>query len=181
MSFRCKDDKDWNGFNMKEIDANDKVVYISRHVDPYFSLFVSNLPLRPSCYECLAKKLKQSDLTVADFWGIDDVEPEMNDNKGVSLVIVRTEKGKELFSAVSKELVLKSVSYEDGVRSNKSEYQSYPKPPKREAFFKDMRQMPFEKLSQKYLKVPLKVKIKKVIKAVLIKTPYGKNRWGGVQ
>lgn len=172
VSFRCKDDKDWNGFNMKEIDANDKVVYISRHVDPYFSLFVSNLPLRPSCYECLAKKLKQSDLTVADFWGIDDVEPEMNDNKGVSLVIVRTEKGKELFSAVSKELVLKSVSYE-------SEYQSYPKPPKREAFFKDMRQMPFEKLSQKYLKVPLKVKIKKVIKAVLIKTPYGKNRWGG--
>lgn len=125
------------------------------------------------------QKLKQSDLTVADFWGIDDVEPEMNDNKGVSLVIVRTEKGKELFSAVSKELVLKSVSYEDGVRSNKSEYQSYPKPPKREAFFKDMRQMPFEKLSQKYLKVPLKVKIKKVIKAVLIKTPYGKNRWRG--
>ena len=105
--------------------------------------------------------------------------PDVPRPYNVSLVIVRTEKGKELFSAVSKELVLKSVSYEDGVRSNKSEYQSYPKPPKREAFFKDMRQMPFEKLSQKYLKVPLKVKIKKVIKAVLIKTPYGKNRWGG--
>lgn len=58
VSFRCKDDKDWNGFNMKEIDASDKVVHISRHVDPYFSLFVSNLSLRPSCYECLAKKLK---------------------------------------------------------------------------------------------------------------------------
>lgn len=81
------------------------------------------------------QKLKQSDLTVADFWGIDDVEPEMNDNKGVSLVIVRTEKGKELFSAVSKELVLKSVSYEDGVRSNKSEYQSYPKLPKEGGVF----------------------------------------------
>ena len=125
VSFRCKDDKDWNGFNMKEIDASDKVVHISRHVDPYFSLFVSNLSLRPSCYECLAKKLKQSDLTVADFWGIDNVAPEMNDNKGISLVIVRSEKGKELFAGISERLTIKSVSYEDGVRENTSPTQSH--------------------------------------------------------
>ena len=125
VSFRCKDDKDWNGFNMKEIDASDKVVHISRHVDPYFSLFVSNLSLRPSCYECLAKKLKQSDLTVADFWGIDNVAPEMNDNKGISLVIVRSEKGKELFAGISERLTIKSVSYEDGVRDNTSPTQSH--------------------------------------------------------
>ena len=169
VSFRCKDDKDWNGFNMKEIDASDKVVHISRHVDPYFSLFVSNLSLRPSCYECLAKKLKQSDLTVADFWGIDNVAPEMNDNKGISLVIVRSEKGKELFAGISERLTIKSVSYEDGVRDNKAEYQPYPKPLQRDSFFKDMNRMPFEELSKKYLCESSKTKVKKIVKSVIKK------------
>ena len=169
VSFRCKDDKDWNAFNMKEIDANDKVVHISRHVDPYFSLFVSNLSLRPSCYECLAKRLKQSDLTVADFWGIDNVAPEMNDNKGISLVIVRSEKGKELFADISERLTIKRVSYEDGVRDNKAEYQPYPKPLKRDSFFKDMNRMSFEELSKKYLRESSKTKVKKIVKSVIKK------------
>lgn len=179
VSFRCKDDKDWNGFNMKEIDASDKVVHISRHVDPYFSLFVSNLSLRPSCYECLAKKLKRSDLTVADFWGIDNVAPEMNDNKGISLVIVRSEKGKELFAGISERLTVKSVSYEDGVRENKAEYQAYPKPPRRDSFFNDMRKMSFAELSQKYLRESPKTKVKRIVKSV-IKKLVGENR-GGVR
>lgn len=177
VSFRCKDDKDWNGFNMKEIDASDKVVHISRHVDPYFSLFVSNLSLRPSCYECLAKKLKRSDLTVADFWGIDNVAPEMNDNKGISLVIVRSEKGKELFAGISERLTVKSVSYEDGVRENKAEYQAYPKPPRRDSFFNDMRKMSFAELSQKYLRESPKTKVKRIVKSV-IKKLIGENGGG---
>ena len=180
VSFRCKDDKDWNGFNMKEIDASDKVVHISRHVDPYFSLFVSNLSLRPSCYECLAKKLKQSDLTVADFWGIDNIAPEMNDNKGISLVIVRSEKGKELFAGISERLTIKSVSYEDGVRDNKAEYQPYPKPPRRDSFFNDMSKMSFEELSKKYLRESPKTKVKRIVKSV-IKKLIGENRGGGVR
>ena len=180
VSFRCKDDKDWNEFNMKEIDASDKVVHISRHVDPYFSLFVSNLSLRPSCYECLAKKLKQSDLTVADFWGIDNVAPEMNDNKGISLVIVRSEKGKELFAGISERLTVKSVSYEDGVRENKAEYQAYPKPPRRDSFFNDMRKMSFAELSQKYLRESPKTKVKRIVKSV-IKKLVGENRGGGYE
>lgn len=180
VSFRCKDDKDWNGFNMKEIDASDKVVHISRHVDPYFSLFVSNLSLRPSCYECLAKKLKRSDLTVADFWGIDNVAPEMNDNKGISLVIVRSEKGKELFAGISERLTVKSVSYEDGVRENKAEYQAYPKPPRRDSFFNDMRKMSFAELSQKYLRESPKTKVKRIVKSV-IKKLVGENRGGGTK
>ena len=180
VSFRCKDDKDWNGFNMKEIDASDKVVHISRHVDPYFSLFVSNLSLRPSCYECLAKKLKRSDLTVADFWGIDNVAPEMNDNKGISLVIVRSEKGKELFAGISERLTVKSVSYEDGVRENKAEYQAYPTPPRRDSFFNDMRKMSFAELSQKYLRESPKTKVKRIVKSV-IKKLIGENRGGGYE
>lgn len=50
--------------------------------------FLHNLYLRPSCHECPARRLAAgSDLTIADYWGVEEHHPEMNDNKGTSLVI----------------------------------------------------------------------------------------------
>ncbi len=73
---------------MKEYGSS-KEVYISKSKDPYMQMFLSDFCLRPSCYECKAKTLRLSDLTIGDFWGIDTIAPEMNDSKGTSLVIVQ--------------------------------------------------------------------------------------------
>lgn len=89
---------------------------------------------------------------------------EMNDNLGVSLVITRTNKGQLIFDSVSDKLNRKEVSYEDGVRENKSEYQSYPMSKERSNFFEDMNTMSFEKLSHKYVDVPLWKQIAKKLK-----------------
>lgn len=167
-SFRNKEKHGWDGFEMKEIDETYKEVWISRHIDPYFSMFVKNICLRPSCFSCTAKYYKLSDITIADFWGIDTVAPEMNDDMGVSLVITRTEKGQCFFDLVSGELIRKTVSYEEGVRNNKSEYQSYEMPSERYSFFKDMNNSRFEELIHKYVDEPiLKIytrKLKQIIK-----------------
>jgi coenzyme F420-reducing hydrogenase beta subunit len=62
--------------------------------NPFMRAFVKNLILRPSCYSCPAKLGKSSsDITLADFWGVEKVEPAMFDNRGTSLVLVNTEKG----------------------------------------------------------------------------------------
>ena len=54
--------------------------------------------LRPICYECPFKKCKShSDITIADYWGIDLLHPEMDDNKGTSMVYLNTKKGIEIF------------------------------------------------------------------------------------
>lgn len=174
VSFRSKDKHDWDGFEMKEIDENHKEVWISRHIDPYLSMFVKNICLRPSCYSCTAKYYKQSDITVADFWGIDNVAPEMNDNLGVSLVITRTNKGQLAFDSISDKLIRKEVSYEDGVRENKSEYQSYPMPKERTSFFKDMNKMSFEKLFHKYVDIPIWKQVARKLKRL------AKKLWGGL-
>lgn len=175
-SFRNKDKHDWDGFEMKEIDEYHKEVWISRHIDPYFSMFVKNICLRPSCYSCTAKYYKKSDITVADFWGIDNVAPEMNDNLGVSLVITRTDKGQSLFDSVYKQMKIKEVTYEDGVRENRAEYQSYPMPKERTSFFKDMNRMSFEKLSHKYVDVPLWKQLARKLKRLAKKVvPGGGN------
>ena len=55
--------------------------------------FLADLYLRPSCYACPAKCLKSgSDVTIGDFWGIEKVMPEMDDDKGVSVVMMNRDR-----------------------------------------------------------------------------------------
>lgn len=61
----------------------------------YTNLFYSHLGLRESCYTCQVANLNRpSDITIADCWGIAENRPDIDDNKGVSLVIINTKKGK---------------------------------------------------------------------------------------
>lgn len=168
INFRCKD-INWSNFGMKEF-LNNKRIFISMDKDSYMRMFLSDICLRPSCYECVAKKVKMSDLTIADFWGIDNIAPDMNDGNGTSLILVRTKKGGTLFEKISRDLKLKEVTYEEGVRSNPAEYSSCNKPVQRDTFFEDMYSMGFEELEKKYV-IPIKVtvldKIKRVIKNIV--------------
>lgn len=114
-----------------------KKLYISKDKDSFMQMFLRDYCLRPSCYECAAKKMRMSDLTIADFWGINDVAPEMNDGMGTSLILIRTDKGQESFNHISDGMKLKEVSYEAGVKGNPAEFRSCARPPQRDTFFSD--------------------------------------------
>lgn len=88
--------------------------------DSYFLGFNNfNLYLRPSCMKCPAKSLRSgSDITLADFWGIDTLYPDLNDDKGISAVMVNTIKGNNMMQTIN--LDLKNVEYDDIVRRNSS-------------------------------------------------------------
>ena len=155
VKFRNKD-CGWENYRMKQDNT-----YIPMSDDIFMQLFLRNFALRPSCYNCAAKKNKCSDITLGDFWGIDDVSPEMNDHKGTSLVIVRSQKGQEFLDSVKDDLVIKSVTYEDGVRCNPSEHLSTDYPQERSTFFDDLDSLGFEAVYKKYLQLTLKGKIKR--------------------
>ena len=105
INFRCKDDS-WTDFGMKEVlteipQSKAKQLYISKDEDSYMQMFLRDNCLRPSCYDCVAKKVKMEDLTIADFWGWKKVDQYINaDDKGISLLLVNTEKGRHLFSEI---------------------------------------------------------------------------------
>lgn len=182
VNFRCKDNS-WSDYVIKKIDENYKVMCISKDKDPYMLMFLRDYCLRPSCYECVIKKHKLSDLTIGDFWGINNVLPEMNDEKGVSLIIVRSEKGQVLFNHIKSDVVVKEVSYEEGVKNNHAEYSSVKRPKERDCFFDDMAAMSFEELKSKYAvptSISLKHKIKRIIKKIILKTP-AKKLSGGIK
>lgn len=161
VNFRCKE-KGWKEFGIKE-----NHLFFSKEIDPFMRLFLSNFSLRPSCYECHAKVLKQSDITIGDFWGVEKVIPELDDGLGTSLVILRTEKGQEVFNDIREWLIWKEVDYYDSVKYNIAEFRSVTRPKSRDTFFKDMNHLSLEKLAKKYTEGPFRKKIFRKIKHVM--------------
>ena len=72
----------------------------------FTDLFYKHIMFRHSCGKChFCNTTRPSDITLADFWGWEKTDPDINkDNKGVSLVLVNTPKGREIFEAVKDKL-----------------------------------------------------------------------------
>lgn len=98
VKFRNKSNG-WKKFNFVLSYNNEEKSYslCSWHQqNHYMRAFLSDMILRPSCHECRAKQGRShSDITIADFWGINAEMPEMDDDKGTGLVLVNTEKGRQ--------------------------------------------------------------------------------------
>ena len=102
--------------------------------DMFLRGYRANLFLRPSCHACPVKSLKSgSDVTLADFWGIEKVLPEMDDNKGTSLVILNS--GAISLEDFADKLEFAQVKFEDAVWNNKYIFRSVAEPRKRSLFF----------------------------------------------
>lgn len=105
--------------------------------NPYMNAFLSNLSLRPSCYDCPAKSGKSgSDITIADFWGIENVLSEFDDDKGISLVLSYSEKGGRWLDSLDCECI--EVDYRSAQRMNPSISSSVNKPINRAFFFRQL-------------------------------------------
>lgn len=86
----------------------------------FMKAFLSNWSLRPSCYVCQAKNGRSlADLTLGDFWGIERTDIMPDDDKGISAIVSRSEKGLHLLQQCE-DLCLVECSYQDIFNSNPS-------------------------------------------------------------
>ena len=134
ISFRDKSEG-WQRYSLKIV--SDKLIYQKmKNEDWYMKGFLKNIYLRPSCYECVLKgKEKESDFTLADFWGVEEVLPEFYDKLGVSLLFVHSEKGMNLWRLVRKQFISQEVSLEKAFKKNSAAFSSSARPSGRNVFF----------------------------------------------
>ena len=105
--------------------------------------------MRPSCYECKYKRINHpGDITIADYWGIEKIAPDFDDNKGVSLVLINNEKGREIFKKTEKDLICFETNIEASMQPALKG--PFPKPEEREQFWKDLEDEGFEYIAKKY-------------------------------
>lgn len=149
INFRQKDDG-WNLFALLLQYSNN--AYKTNHDDDLFmQAFLRNACLRDSCYNCSFKsKNRQTDITFADFWGVENIVPQFNDDKGTSLVIVNTKKGQKLFDDIKDHMIYQESDFEESLRPNPSMYKSVAKPKNQEYFFANLNKLDFDELVEKY-------------------------------
>lgn len=119
VSMRDKS-RGWNQFSfVMNYNKDEEIITLSVpfNQNDYMKAFLKDMILRPSCYSCAAKELKSgSDITIADYWGIQSVAPEMNDGKGTGLVLINTDKGRECLENL--DLRKHETTFEEGYRNN---------------------------------------------------------------
>lgn len=141
----------------KEIDIKD-----------YMRLFNNDMTLRPSCYECkFSTTERMCDISFGDFWGVKDSYPYFYDKKGVSLVIVHSEKGQKLFDSLRDvEYIL--VQKEHALQHNLVRPTS--KPRGRDKFWKSYCRYSFERIvrenEKRFLWIRLRFKLCKLFRRV---------------
>ena len=131
----------------------------------YTELFFSHLILRDSCFECQYKNTDRiSDITIGDFWRIENNDKEYDDDKGISLVMVNTQKGSELFKACKNELTIRQYPLAGCIQPALSE--NYKRPAKKDVFWSEYDSADINRLIDKYTGKPaptIKQKLRKII------------------
>ena len=132
-----------------QFDGQAQAVPVSEN--DFWRAFLSDACLRPSCYQCPSKTAnRRSDITLADFWGVEKVVPEMDDNRGTSLVLIHSEKGRAAFDGLEG-VRRKAVDFTQAIAHNPPMIRSVTPHRKREAFMRDIQAMPFSAAVKKNL------------------------------
>ena len=109
----------WKRYSMSLGFANDMEYRAIFSDDPFMRGFLAELYNRPSCHNCPSKNLSSgSDITIADYWGVDSKLPEMDDDKGTSLVLVNTDKGAKAFATLAEKITLKESDFNHAMSVN---------------------------------------------------------------
>ena len=135
VNFRNKE-KSWKRLYFEVKFENGKRYFTFCGYDRYMSMFLNNISLRPSCYDCRFTTVnRQGDITLGDFWGIGRKYPERDDDKGISLIIVNTEKGAKAYG----EIADKFDTFESDIETAKAGQKTLSSPtsknPKHEEFY----------------------------------------------
>lgn len=105
--------------------------------NPYMEVFLSNLSLRPACYNCPSKGFTSgSDITLGDFWGIEHIDHAIDDDKGVSLLFIHNNTVKKMLDEAG--VFLKEEPFDEAVHYNPSVLESVAEPAYRAYFFKKL-------------------------------------------
>lgn len=168
INFRNKD-AGWRNTSLK-VNLDTGIYRKNMQEDPFYILFFSHLIIRPSCHQCVyASYHRPSDITLADFWGVENAHKSFQDDLGITLMLANTRKGRMLVEQVKTKA--------DLVKSSHSAfYQPIFELPskassKREKFWQEYLTKGFKAALKKYGKLTLlQCMIKKIAVPVLKKS-----------
>lgn len=173
VDFRNKLDYGWRR-HIETVKIQGILVIRSIDNDLFKKMFFSHEILRPACYECPYKTTKHvSDITIGDYWGIDKAVPGFNDDKGVSLILINNEHGKNAFDNISASLIVAPAKIEDSMQP--AIQHPFERPTRRQEFWDNYNKHGFEYIVKKYFGVSKTQAQKDKIKRMIYKIRFKRN------
>ncbi len=147
LQFRCKNEK---GERFATLTfASDGGELRQERFSPdelsYYRLFLDGALQRENCYSCpFAGRKRAGDITMGDYWGLAQVHPELlvqnggglDERKGVSCLLVNTERGGELLERYGDGVLRFPSDYEKAARYNGQLARPTARPKERETVFR---------------------------------------------
>ncbi len=154
----------WNQYSMR-IEYSDKTnKVIPANQNAFMNGFINGLYTRPSCSMCSFRNgQRRADVTLGDFWGIQNFDIQFNDNKGVTLMIVHSDKGMALLNDINDKIHLEGADFEEAIKHNPAYYRSPKRSKLKKYFFKRFKRVPLDKLVNKYSGRGMAAKIRRLI------------------
>ena len=160
----------WHNFSMRVNFANGKEYCKDRWNDPFFIGYLQKKNFaRPSCYDCRFKGFpRKSDITLADFWGIEKIAPSMDQDRGTSLVMINSDKGKSIFDSLGETIISQQLTLKQAEPSNRAIYESLtPQGNDRNDFFDALDKYPFDVVAKRFFPLPtLTNKVKRKLRSL---------------
>lgn len=137
--FRDKENG-WLDYSFRVEYKNGEVYKCIYNRSNYMHGFIYDLYLRPSCYSCSFKGIdRNTDITMGDFWGIKEEEPEFYDKDGVSVLLLHNKKSKQLIDLVQNKIKIKVIQVDEIVKHNPSIIKASDKSIMHDLFFFEMK------------------------------------------
>lgn len=100
----------WRNYGVSIGFTNGQQYFMQYYQDPFFRMFLENLDLRSSCYKCRFKKIPRiSDMTIGDCWDAEKHISGMDDDRGISVILIHSANGKRIFQETKKKLVVREA------------------------------------------------------------------------
>lgn len=170
FKFRSKANKwamfwEYNYVNQKKSNGNNVKI---ADENPYYMSFLNGECYRESCYLCnYAKKNRVADITMGDYWGVEELYPDFADPNGVSIVLINNSKSEEFFLSVKSEAKTKTVQLGSAISYNKNLVRPTCRPEKRDFAYKNILKSPVEIFEKYPYRLPLKQQVKARLKSLI--------------
>ncbi len=172
--FRDKHTYGWSHTTVIKMECRNGDLKVIEEPDyrkiPYFKMFAYRDCFRKSCYHCMYTSLHRiSDITTGNFWGIEKISVGFDSKQGVSMALLNTDKGIQLFNEIKSQMIIEKRSLEDAVKANNALLEKCPYPKHRDDIYHNFIKHGFEFVEKKYYRETILFKAKHEVKTILKK------------
>lgn len=165
INFRSKI-KGWTPKLNTNITTNNNQYFIKASKDPFSKSFLCNIAINASCLNCQFNRIPRiADITIGDFWGVDDYDKTLNDKKGLSIILVNSKKGQDFLKLADNHIKIIEVPLEVAIKGNPNIHSSSKAHKSRAEFLEELcvQNKPLKYCVKKYIKTPVHITLYRLL------------------